>query len=155
MSPDRRTLLKALAGLSTVALAGHATPALAQAGSTLTAAGFGRLSAALTGYPVAGAGTVGKVMKAFATPARRAALAALAKIVAATPPADLDAALRARKLDTLANDLVALWYSGIATAGKDGQLVLYTDAYVWTAMTWSKPMGVCGGATGYWAHPPA
>ena len=34
------------------------------------------------------------------------------------------------------------------------QLVLYTDAFMWTAMTYTKPMGVCGGVTGYWADPP-
>ena len=35
----------------------------------------------------------------------------------------------------------------------DGKVVLYTEAYVWSAMPYSKPMGVCGGVTGYWADP--
>ena len=38
---------------------------------------------------------------------------------------------------------------------KQQRLVLYTDAYVWSAMTFTKPMGICGGVTGYWKDPPA
>jgi len=155
MTLARRTLLQALSGAGALALAGPAASALAPSGSALTAAQFGTLSAALTGYPVPDAATVGKMMKAFATPARRASLAALAGVVAGTPAAELDAVLRARQLDTVANDLVSAWYSGIVTNGTRQQLVLYTSAFVWTAMTYSKPMGVCGGATGYWANPPA
>ena len=94
------------------------------------------------------------MLRAFATPQRRAALASLAEVVSATPAAELDAVLAARGLDSVANDLVAAWYSGIVTDGTRQSLVLYTDAYVWTAMTFSKPMGVCGGPTGYWADPP-
>jgi len=50
---------------------------------------------------------------------------------------------------------VAAWYSGVVTTPQGPKLVLYTQAYVWSAMTYSKPMGVCGGVTGYWANPPA
>lgn len=154
MTVDRRALLKALSGVAAGALAAHAAPALAQAAAAPSAAQFGKLSAALTGYPEADAKTVAQMFRAFATPQRRAALAALAEVVAATPAAGLDAALAARKLDGVANDLVAAWYSGIVANGARQTLVLYADAYVWTAMTFSKPMGVCGGPTGYWANPP-
>ncbi|MFO1314662.1 MAG: sugar dehydrogenase complex small subunit [Burkholderiales bacterium] len=154
MTIDRRALLKALSGAAAGALASRAGTALAQAAAMPTATQFGKLSAALTGYPEADAATVGKMLRAFATPQRRAALAALGDVVAATPAADLDAALAARKLDGIAGDLVAAWYSGIVADGTQPSLVLYTDAYVWTAMTFSKPMGVCGGPTGYWADPP-
>ena len=149
---DRRTLLQALSGLAAGALA---PLALAQSASTLTAAQFGKLSAALTGYPEADADTVGKMMRAFATPARRASLATLVQVVATTPPPELDATLKSRKLDGIANDLVAAWYSGVVTNGSKSQLVLYADALMWTAMTYTKPMGVCGGVTGYWADPPS
>lgn len=145
---DRRTVLHALAALA-------AAPAIAQGTAAPNAAQFAALSAALTGYAAPDAQTAAAMQKAFATPARRTQLAALAKLVASTNPADLDAALRAATLDALANDLVAAWYSGIVTNGSAQQLVLYTNAYVWTAMTYSKPMGVCGGVTGYWAKPPA
>lgn len=154
MTCDRRTLLRALSGASALALAGRAAPVLAQGSGALPAAQFGALTAALTGYPAPDAATSAKMLRAFATPARRAALAALAKLVAATPEADLDGALRAQKLDGIANDLVGAWYSGIVTNGNAQTLVLYTDALVWTAMTYSKPMGMCGGSTGYWAKAP-
>jgi hypothetical protein len=151
---SRRDLLQALSGATALALAGRAAPALAQGAGTLTATQFSALSAALTGYPAADAATSAKMLRAFATPARRAQLAALAKVVAATPAAGLDAAISAQKLDGIANDLVGAWYSGIVTNGKAQTLVLYTGALVWTAMTYSKPMGVCGGPTGYWANAP-
>lgn len=154
MTVDRRDLLKALAGAAAAVAAGRAAPAFAQAAAAPSVAQFGKLSAALTGYPQADPATAAKMLRAFATPQRRVALAALAQAVATTPAADLDAALAARGLDGIANDLVAAWYSGIVGNGKQPSLVLYTDALVWTAMTYSKPMGVCGGPTGYWADPP-
>jgi hypothetical protein len=150
----RRDLLQALSGATALALAGRAAPVLAQGASTIGVAQFGALSAVLTGYPAADAATNARVLRAFATPARRAQLAALAKVVAATPAAGLDAAISAQKLDGIANELVGAWYSGVVTNGKARTLVLYTGALVWTAMTFSKPMGICGGATGYWANPP-
>jgi hypothetical protein len=151
---DRRDLLQALSGATALVLAGRVAPAFAQGAGTLTATQFAALSAALAGFPAADAATNAKMLRAFATPARRAHLAALAKVVAETPAAGLDAAISARKLDGIANELVGAWFSGIVTNGKAQTLVLYTGALVWTAMTYSKPMGICGGPTGYWAHPP-
>ncbi len=148
---DRRTALQALTALATAPAWGQtpaATPTAAQV------AQFSTLSTALTGYPVPDVPTATAMLQAFATPGRRAPLVALAKLVAQTPPAGLDAALRAAQLDTLASDLVAAWYSGVVTNGKAQKLMLYTNAYVWSAMTFTKPMGVCGGVTGYWAQPP-
>ncbi len=138
--PDRRTLLQALAALAL------APSALAQ---STDAASFARLSAALTGYSQPESDAVAKVLRAFATPVRRASLRALATLVAATPAAQLDAAIAAHKLDRIADDLVAAWYSGMV----DGKVVLYAQALVWSAMKFTKPMGVCGGVTGYWAEP--
>jgi len=140
---DRRTLLQAFAALGASALAPHA---LAQAPE---AAAFARTTAALTGYPQPDPATAGKVMRALSTPQRAASLRALVAVVASTPASELDAAIAARKLDKVANELVAAWYSGMV----DGKVVLYTDALVWTAMAYSKPMGICGGVTGYWADP--
>lgn len=140
---DRRALLQVLAALGASALA---PGALAQAPD---AAAFGKTSAALTGMPPPDADAAARLMRAFATPARRAPLRALAALVASTPAAGLDAAIAAHKLDKVANDLVAAWYSGMV----DGKVILYTEALVWSAMTFSKPMGVCGGVTGYWSEP--
>ena len=138
---DRRTLLQTLAALGASALA---PGALAQAPD---AAAFARMTAALTGYPQPDPATAAKVMRAFATPQRASSLRALIALVASTPASDLDGAIAKRKLDKIANDLVAAWYSGMV----DGKVVLYTDALVWAAMAYSKPMGICGGVTGYWA----
>ena len=88
-------------------------------------------------------------MRALSTPQRASSLRALVAVVASTPASELDAAIAARKLDKVANELVAAWYSGMV----DCKVVLYTDALVWTAMAYSKPMGICGGVTGYWADP--
>jgi hypothetical protein len=154
MSFGRRDLLHALSGAAALTLAGRAAPALAQGAGSITVAQFGALSAALTGYPAADAATNAGMLRAFATPARRAHLAALAKVVAQTPAAGLDAAISAQNLDGIANDLVGAWYSGIVADGNARTLVLYKGALVWTAMTFSKPMGVCGGPTNYWASPP-
>ena len=152
MDIDRRTSLKMLAS----ALAALGQPALAATGATAgnAASSFGATSATLIGYPVAPSSDLAKMLAAFATPERRAALVRLERLVAATPAAGLDEALRANGLEALANDLVAAWYSGIVTHGKVQELVLYIDAYVWSAMSFTKPMGMCGGMTGYWSEPP-
>jgi len=146
---DRRVLLKVLAA---VPLAAFGIPAVA---ATDDVAMFDRTSQALTGYPAPNPDDVKAMLGAFATADRRAALARLADVVARTPADRLDAALRDNGLEKIADDLVAAWYSGIVANGKQQRLVLYVDAYVWSAMTFTKPMGVCGGLTGYWKDPPA
>jgi hypothetical protein len=149
MPIDRRTLLKSLAGIAAMLASGRAS-----AQSALSAAQFGALSATLTANTPSEPADVTQMFAAFASAERRAALARLAHIVAATPASELDSAIRSNGLEALANDLVAAWYSGVVGTGKNAKLVLYADAYVWSAMTFSKPMGVCGGVTGYWAKPP-
>jgi len=140
---DRRTLLQALTALGASALAPGAHA------QGLNAGAFAKVAAALTGYPQPDPAAAAKVMRAFATPQRLASLRALMALVASTPAGALDAAIAAKRLDKVANDLVAAWYSGMV----DGRVILYTEALVWSAMTYSKPMGICGGVTGYWADP--
>ncbi|MEP7327787.1 MAG: sugar dehydrogenase complex small subunit [Betaproteobacteria bacterium] len=154
ISATRRTLLRALAGAGALGLTGAGLAASAPA-TTASQRDFTTLSAAMTGFPAPAAEVATRMYKAFATPARRTKLAALAQLVAATPAADLDAALNTNGLTALANELTSAWFSGIVNGPKGQQVVLYTDAYVWTAMTFSKPMGQCGGAFGYWSAPPA
>ncbi|WP_164512344.1 sugar dehydrogenase complex small subunit [Oceaniglobus ichthyenteri] len=57
--------------------------------------------------------------------------------------------------EDLANDIVAAWYTGISPDPDDLQVVTYTDALIWQAMSYSKPMAFCGGGVGYWSEPPA
>lgn len=157
MTMDRRALLQALGALAVLPLPGCALiPGAADtAAPPLDAAAFERLSAALAGYPTVDAEASQRMRAAFATPERRAALARLAQTVQANPGAAMDAAIRAQGLDTLANTLVAAWYSGVVPrAGGGEDLALYTDALVWTAIGYVGPMGQCRGETGYWARPP-
>ena len=151
MTIDRRTLIKALGAVLLGARPGGAS---AQGGSASPPNAFGAVSTALTGFPPGQPGDTTRMYASFATADRRPALARLARLVADTPPGDLAAALRSSGLEKLADDLVAAWYSGLVGQGRQAKLVLYADAFVWSAMTFSKPMGVCGGVTGYWAKPP-
>jgi len=151
----RRQLLRALAGASALGLAGGSLAATGAPAVTAAEREFATLASGLTGFPPPSPDVAAKMYRAFATPARRAQLAALARVVATTPPADLNAALNSGGLTTLANELTGAWFSGIVNGPKGQQVVLYLDAYVWTSMTFSKPMGQCGGALGYWATPPA
>jgi hypothetical protein len=161
MLNDRRELLKSLAAATLACLAAPPVRALAANSLAKSApaagnpASFAALSATLTGYPAGDPSDPAKVFAAFATPARRAALTRLQSVVASAPATGLDAALRAQGLETIANDLVAAWYSGVVTQGSQQKVVLYADALMWSAMSFTKPMGVCGGVTGYWADPPA
>lgn len=154
MGLDRRALLKRIAGLAAVLAAARMPGGFAQPAESLSAARFSALSTALTGFPPVQPSDVERMVAAFATPARQAALVRLAGIVADTPAATRDVAIRAAGLDVLADELVAAWYSGVAGSGSDARLVLYADAFMWSAMTFTKPMGVCGGVMGYWAEPP-
>lgn len=149
---DRRTLLQAIAAWSAWSASG--LDALAATPPSDALERFTALSSALTGITVDDAIASAEVLDAFATPERRAAVQALADLVAATPADALDAAIAARKLDGVANEIVSIWYSGVAGSGDAQEVVLYLNALVWNAMTFAKPMGVCGGPTGYWALAP-
>jgi hypothetical protein len=54
----------------------------------------------------------------------------------------------------LANDIVASWYSGIYETGHGPAVATYNEAMMWRALSFTKPLGNCGGATGYWNSPP-
>ena len=150
MDVDRRRVLKSIVGATLAALSGG----VSAAANAQSLAGFRDACAMLTGYPAPSVADAAKMLRAFDTPGRRASLTRLASVVDETAPADLDATLRARGLDGIAGELVAAWYSGVVTQGKTSKVVLYADAYMWSAMSFTKPMGRCGGMTDYWADPP-
>ena len=154
MEVDRRRVLQSMVAATLSALAVHAQSA-SPAPLRQPLAGFGDVSAALTGFPAPSEEDAAKMLAAFGTPERRAALTRLAHVVGETKPAELDAALRANGLDGLAAELVAAWYSGVVAQGTTSRVVLYADASMWSAMSFTKPMGRCGGVTNYWADPPA
>jgi hypothetical protein len=148
---ERRRVLQAIAGATLAAFSARPAGAVAQQ----PLAGFAEASAALTGYPTPPPSEASSVLAAFATPERRVALTRLARVVTERRSGDLDAELRAQHLERIADELVAAWYSGVVTNGKASRVVLYADAYMWSAMAFTKPMGRCGGATNYWADAPA
>ena len=153
MNVDRRRVLQSIVGAMLGAIAARAQGA-SPAALRSSSAEFGDTCAALTGYPAPSPDDATKMLAAFDTPQRRAALTRLARVVSETSSAELDAALTAHTLDALADDLVAAWYSGVVTQGKAPRVVLYADAYMWSAMSFTKPMGRCGGMTNYWSDPP-
>ena len=54
----------------------------------------------------------------------------------------------------VAGAIVAAWYSGVGPAADGFALVTFERALVWGAIAFTKPFGVCGGETGYWAAAP-
>lgn len=150
MDVDRRRVLQSIVGVTLAALGGRVSAAT----GPQSVAGFRDACATLTGYPAPSLAGATKMLAAFGTSERRAALMRLARVVDETTPADLDVTLRARRLDAIAGELVAAWYSGVVTQGKTSKVVLYADAYMWSALSFTKPMGRCGGMTNYWADPP-
>jgi hypothetical protein len=55
---------------------------------------------------------------------------------------------------TLENRIITGWYSGVHKTASGEEVVTYTDALMWEALDFTKPMGWCGGETGYWADAP-
>ncbi|MFD1253220.1 Membrane bound FAD containing D-sorbitol dehydrogenase [Devosia equisanguinis] len=65
--------------------------------------------------------------------------------------ADLAALAKGGSDSTLESRIIGQWYTGLAA---DDTVVTYTDALMWEALDYTKPMGWCGGETGYWADAP-
>lgn len=55
----------------------------------------------------------------------------------------------------LAHDITAAWYTGVSPDPEALEVLTYTDALLWQALDYTKPMAYCGGSMGYWAEPPA
>lgn len=67
---------------------------------------------------------------------------ALADLRDGTANADLEAGI------------IRNWYTGVAETADGEEVVTYPAAMMWTALDFTKPMGWCGGETGYWADAP-
>jgi hypothetical protein len=134
----RRSLVLGGASVPTVAIG---FPLAAGAQETITVDQFRALSARLTGVTDLDATAAGKLLDGFISMGRGPDLA----VLAADPGLSTGA---------LADAIVAAWYSGnydtvagLATFG-------LTNALVWKALKFTKPPGLCGGPTGYWADAP-
>lgn len=64
------------------------------------------------------------------------------------------AAERQPSSSSLGDAIVAAWYSGLYDSGHGTAVSDFNGALVWTALSFTKPFGSCGGVVGYWADPP-
>lgn len=137
---SRRNLILGGASAATVAI-GFPLPSGAR--ETITVDQFRALSARLTGAGVNDlpAATAGKLLDGFLSMGRGPELALLAA----------DPGIGA---GTVADDIVAAWYSGIYDASTGLAALGLTNALLWNALDFTKPPGLCGGETGYWADAP-
>lgn len=138
---SRRSLVLG-ASVATMAMAmGLPLPAFAR--DTITLDQFRALSARLTGagVPDLDAAVAGELLEGFISMGFGPDLARLAA----------DATISA---GLLADDIVAAWYSGLYDTSAGLATFGLTQALVWNALDFTKPPGLCGGATGYWADAP-
>jgi hypothetical protein len=138
---SRRSLILGGASAATTVAVGIRLPAGAL--ETITVDQFRALSATLTGASVTelDATTVGKLLDGFISMGRGPDLA----LLAADPGVSGG---------TLADDVVAAWYSGVYDTSAGLASFGLTNALLWNALNFSKPPGFCGGQTGYWADAP-
>ncbi|MBF0679485.1 MAG: hypothetical protein IR164_11170 [Devosia sp.] len=54
----------------------------------------------------------------------------------------------------LESSILGNWYTGVAEIASGEEVVTYPEAMMWNALDFTKPMGWCGGETGYWADAP-
>ena len=133
----RRGLLSAASAFALLSLTQMPGRAFA---ANLDLKAFLSLSQKLVGQDDLSEDIAAEMLKAFGSIGREDDLAALA--------GDTDD-------EALSNAILAAWYSGVSPDPDDLKVLTYTDALMWQAMPYTKPMGYCGGAMGYWAEPPA
>jgi hypothetical protein len=138
---SRRSLI--LGGASAATTVAVGLPLSAGARETITVDQFRTLSARLTGASVTDLAetTAGKLLDGFISMGRGPDLALLAADPRVSP-------------GTLADDIVAAWYSGNYDTSACLASFGLTNALLWNALNFTKPPGFCGGATGYWADAP-
>jgi len=142
-SLSRRYFLLAGVGAAIAAAGAGGFPAALVAQSSVSVEEFLALSEKLTGVKTLGANVARTLLGGFLATGHGAALAELVK-----EDADITSHTE------LANAIVAAWYSGVYDNGSGEAVAAFTDALVWSALTFTKPWGVCGGTTGYWGEPP-
>jgi hypothetical protein len=135
----RRNLIVGTTSAATVVVA---LPSVAQPRETITVDEFRALSARLTGVDAARLDPTAatKILDGLISLGRGSDLAALA----AEPGANMG---------PLADSIVAAWYSGRYASRVGPATIDLNQALLWTVLDFTKPPGVCGGETGYWAEP--
>ena len=157
---DRRELLIAV---GTLALA-FGLPGAAEAKTARPAAplppplpplgndAFANLANLIAGFPPADPDVTAQFRAAFATEV--AELAQLYEIVRTQPEDQWPAAIKAARLEPLAEALVTAWYTGAAGKGAGQRVITYLDAFAWYAVGYTKPPTRCDVSFGAWAEPP-
>jgi hypothetical protein len=135
---SRRKLLLGAASTATLALA---VPLFADARETIGVEAFRALSARLTGAPLTDldAAIAGQLLRGFISLGQEPELERLAATDAA---------------GTLADDIVAAWYSGTYATAEGPAAFDLTRALLWDALDFTKAPGLCVGTTGDWADAP-
>lgn len=133
---SRRGLLSAVSAVSLLSLTQIPTRAFA---ADLDVEGFLALSQKTLRKEDLFEDVAAKMLKAFADIDRKDDLTALAE---------------GAEDQALSNEIAAAWYSGVSPDPDDLEVLTYTDALMWRAMDYTKPMAYCGGPMGYWADPP-
>ena len=132
----RRALLRGASALSVLALMEAPAQAL---GAKLDSEGFLKLSRKLLEQTNVSKDIGDQMLNAFTALGKQSELAGLAA---------------GRRNDELASKIVASWYTGESPDPASPTVLSYTDSLIWDALDYTKPMGYCGGATGYWSEPP-
>lgn len=137
----RRALMLGSAGMSLALAAGLARPAKAR--DTIALDDFLKVSERLTGAQASDLDpeAARTILDGLVSIGRGPGLALLSE------DPDVSAG-------TVADDIVAAWYSGVCDTDRGEALATFTGALVWNALDYTKPFGSCGGETGYWAEPP-
>ena len=133
---NRRQLLAWGSGTALALVLGQST----WAQTPLTADDFVALSARLTDHPAR------RLSARHASAYLDALVTENATGLGALAAGGKDAALEQR--------IISNWYTGLHDTAEGEKLVAYDDALLWDALDYTKPMGWCGGETGYWADAP-
>jgi hypothetical protein len=154
---SRRQVLLGFAALvvSSQLGTGWAAPAATDATSSLSPDDLTNMVSALCGIDAGDSSMIKPYLEAVGPGETLQELTRLAAVVKANPGDGMDQAIADAHLESMANAVVAAFYSG-EMPGPAGEKVLsYLDALVWQAVeSFTKPPSVCGGAFGYWADPP-
>ncbi len=138
----RDFLLGLTAAIAAVGAAGF--PSCLYAASSISVEQFTNLSKTLTQAASLDPDVARTLLGAFIATGHEGDLAALIA----------DPASATGKNVTVARAIVAAWYSGVCKTATGEAVATYDQALMWNAMSFTKPMGICGGDTGYWSDPP-
>lgn len=139
---SRRELLAGGAAAALAVVSGYTATAPATAAVLPSLDAFMTLSGKLAGHMPLDAAMGKNILDDFIAAGQGADIAALI----ADP---------GKSQSKTADAVVAAWYSGLSPVAGARTVTGFNETLVWTALTYTKPWGSCGGETGYWAAAPA